>query len=96
MSLVCCTGMSGESKKYTAIWQRRILANSDWLLEDLTFLSDLSDHLIKVSVFSCHDAEFVEKGGVETQLECNRRFLARLLDKGKFVDFLLLFLFSSE
>lgn len=79
--------MSGEGKKYTATWQRRILANSDWLLEDLTSLSDLSDHLIKVSVFSSHDAEFVEKGGVDTQLESNRRFLTRLLDKGKSIDF---------
>ena len=79
--------MSGEGKKYMATWQRRILANSDWLLEDLTSLSDLSDHLIKVSVFSSHDAEFVEKGGVDTQLESNRRFLTRLLDKGKSIDF---------
>ena len=77
--------MSGSSEHRRALWQRRLEANWDWLVENLKDLSSLSGHLISALVFSRHDADFVKRGGSDTtQRECNRRFLTRLLEKGMY------------
>ncbi|KAK7091542.1 uncharacterized protein [Littorina saxatilis] len=63
-------------------WQHRIRANFPFLVEHLSRLEDLSDHLISRHIFSPHDADFVQNGGTDhTQRACSRRFLHRLLAK---------------
>ena len=75
---------AGQQRQWTtASWQRRVMANFQGLVKDLTSLASLTDHLISAFAFSPHDADFVENGGPDrTQMACNRRFLTRLLEKG--------------